>query len=311
MFTDTIRRTFDDLFADIYDAHRHVRPVATSVEMEFGMSQRGRIAESVVGTVSGGRRRGRRPGVRAGLRPARRCQDGNAIGNPGQGAPTLGMSYTSGDLGPWQLTDGSVRPGPDELVIDQGSADTGRPSDRRHGHRADPDRPHARYRSSASPASVRSTRRAARRSRCSTSPPPSRCCSAAPSEIDAVMVDARARGVRGRTHGPGRRGAAGGDRGAHRHRRSRPRPRTPIAEGLGFFNTFLLVFAAIGLIVACFTIYNTFQIIVTQRSREMALLRAVGATRSQVLQAQLFEAVIIGTGASIIGLVAGVLVAGA
>ena len=36
-------------------------------------------------------------------------------------------------------------------------------------------------------------------------------------------------------------------------------------DGLSFFNTFLLVFAAIGLVVACFTIYNTFQIVVTQR----------------------------------------------
>ena len=54
-------------------------------------------------------------------------------------------------------------------------------------------------------------------------------------------------------------------------------------EGLSFFNTFLLVFAAIGLVVACFTIYNTFQIVVTQRRREMALLRAVGASRRQVL----------------------------
>ena len=68
----------------------------------------------------------------------------------------------------------------------------------------------------------------------------------------------------------------------------------PMHEGLAFFNTFLLVFAAIGLVVACFTIYNTFQIIVTQRTREMALLRSVGATRRQVLQAQLLEAVIIG-----------------
>ena len=65
-------------------------------------------------------------------------------------------------------------------------------------------------------------------------------------------------------------------------------------EALSFFNTFLLVFAAIGLVVACFTIYNTFQIIVTQRSREMALLRSFGATRRQVLVAQLLEAVIVG-----------------
>ena len=65
-------------------------------------------------------------------------------------------------------------------------------------------------------------------------------------------------------------------------------------EGLSFFNTFLLVFAAIGLVVACFTIYNTFQIVVTQRRREMALLRAVGASRRQVLAAQLVEASVVG-----------------
>jgi putative ABC transport system permease protein len=83
-----------------------------------------------------------------------------------------------------------------------------------------------------------------------------------------------------------------------------------IEEGLSFFSTFLLVFAAIGLVVACFTIYNTFQIIITQRTQEMALLRSLGATRRQVLWAQLLEAVFVGVFASIIGLVAGVLVAG-
>ena len=66
-----------------------------------------------------------------------------------------------------------------------------------------------------------------------------------------------------------------------------------MASALGFFNTFLLVFAAIGLVVACFTIYNTFQIIVSQRAREMALLRAVGASRGQVLSSQLLEALIV------------------
>ena len=81
-------------------------------------------------------------------------------------------------------------------------------------------------------------------------------------------------------------------------------------EGLSFFNTFLLVFAAIGLVVACFTIYNTFQIVVTQRGREMALLRAVGASRRQVLAAQLLEAFFVGLCASVVGLVAGVFVAG-
>ena len=51
---------------------------------------------------------------------------------------------------------------------------------------------------------------------------------------------------------------------------------------LGFLNTFLLVFAAVSLVVGTFLIVNTFSILVAQRSRELALLRALGASRRQV-----------------------------
>ena len=56
-----------------------------------------------------------------------------------------------------------------------------------------------------------------------------------------------------------------------------------IQNNLSFFNIFLLVFAGVALFVSCFIIYNTFSIIVAQRQRETALLRAVGASRRQVL----------------------------
>ena len=51
---------------------------------------------------------------------------------------------------------------------------------------------------------------------------------------------------------------------------------------LGFLQTFLLVFAGIALFVGIFLIINTFSILVAQRSRELALLRAMGASRRQV-----------------------------
>ena len=51
---------------------------------------------------------------------------------------------------------------------------------------------------------------------------------------------------------------------------------------MAFFNTFLLVFAGIALFVGAFIIFNTFSIIVTQRQKEMALLRAIGASGRQV-----------------------------
>jgi putative ABC transport system permease protein len=74
---------------------------------------------------------------------------------------------------------------------------------------------------------------------------------------------------------------------------------------LGFFKAFLLVFAGIALVVATFSIYNTFSILVAQRSRESALLRALGASRRQVLGSTVAEALVVGVLASAIGVAAG------
>jgi putative ABC transport system permease protein len=74
---------------------------------------------------------------------------------------------------------------------------------------------------------------------------------------------------------------------------------------LGFFRTFLLVFAGVALVVATFSIYNTFSILVAQRTRESALLRALGASRGQVLRSITAEALFVGLLASFGGIVAG------
>ncbi|MBT8202516.1 MAG: FtsX-like permease family protein [Acidimicrobiia bacterium] len=77
-------------------------------------------------------------------------------------------------------------------------------------------------------------------------------------------------------------------------------------EAIGFLNTALLVFAGIAVLVGGFIIYNTFSIIIAQRMKEMALLRAVGATNRQVTRMVVVEAVLVGLVASAIGVVAGV-----
>ncbi len=77
-------------------------------------------------------------------------------------------------------------------------------------------------------------------------------------------------------------------------------------EDMSFFNTFLMAFAYVALFVGMFIIYNTFSIIIAQRMREMAMLRAVGASRRQVLRAVLLESAIVGLVASAVGLAAGV-----
>jgi putative ABC transport system permease protein len=81
-----------------------------------------------------------------------------------------------------------------------------------------------------------------------------------------------------------------------------------LKQGLSFFNQILLGFAGVALFVGTFLILNTFSIIIAQRTRELALMRAVGAGRGQVIRSVLVEAVAIGLVASTLGLALGVAV---
>ena len=85
--------------------------------------------------------------------------------------------------------------------------------------------------------------------------------------------------------------------------------RRQVKQLTGFVNRFLLAFALIALFVGSFIIYNTFSILVAQRSRELALLRALGASRRQVLTLVLGEAAATGLVAALLGLAAGIGVA--
>jgi putative ABC transport system permease protein len=76
-----------------------------------------------------------------------------------------------------------------------------------------------------------------------------------------------------------------------------------------FINYALLAFAFVALFVGSFIIFNTFSIILAQRTRELALLRCLGASRGQVLGSVLTEAFIVGLLASVVGLGFGLLVA--
>lgn len=79
-----------------------------------------------------------------------------------------------------------------------------------------------------------------------------------------------------------------------------------LKEGLSFFNNILLGFAGVALFVGIFLILNTFSIIVAQRTRELALIRAIGGSRRQVIGSVLVEAVVIGLVAALLGLGAGI-----
>ncbi|MGC0363055.1 putative ABC transport system permease protein [Rhodococcus sp. 27YEA15] len=79
-----------------------------------------------------------------------------------------------------------------------------------------------------------------------------------------------------------------------------------VDTALSFVNYFLLAFGAIALLVGTFIIYNTFSMIVAQRLRELALLRAIGASRAQVGRSVVTEALVVGIIGSVIGLLGGI-----
>ena len=71
----------------------------------------------------------------------------------------------------------------------------------------------------------------------------------------------------------------------------------------------LAIFAYVALFICIFIVYNTFTTVVAQRTRELALLRALGASAKQVRRAVLLEALVVGVVASLSGLLAGILLA--
>ncbi|WP_171163208.1 ABC transporter permease [Streptomyces sp. I05A-00742] len=79
-----------------------------------------------------------------------------------------------------------------------------------------------------------------------------------------------------------------------------------IAQGMNGMKTGLLVFAGISLFVGIFIIANTFTMLIAQRTKELALLRAVGASRRQVTRSVLVEAFVVGAVAAVAGLLAGI-----
>jgi putative ABC transport system permease protein len=82
-----------------------------------------------------------------------------------------------------------------------------------------------------------------------------------------------------------------------------------LRQNLSFFSIFLLVFALIALFVGAFIIYNTFSIIVAQRTHELGLLRGLGASGRQVMGSVALEALTVGLISSVLGLVLGIGVA--
>jgi putative ABC transport system permease protein len=303
VLTDTIGKTFDDLFSDVNEStDALVRAEATIEQSSFdGGDQRPRIDDSIVRAVQGvdgvAFARGEILGYAQIV-----GTDGKAIGNPSQGPPTFGGVWHDDELNPYTLREGRAPRLQDEAVIDRLSAKDG---DLHVGDRTQILTPDpvdvtivgiVTFGSADSPGGasfVGMTEAAAQQ------------LFAEPGKFDGVGVIAedgvsqtelRARIADAMPNGIE---VITGEELTKENRDS-------IGGFVGFIKNILLTFASIALFVGSFIIYNTFGIIVAQRTRELALLRALGASRRQVLRSVLVEATAIGFLSSGIGLLLGI-----
>ncbi|MEA3055297.1 MAG: putative transport system permease protein [Actinomycetota bacterium] len=305
VLTDTVGRTFTDLFANVYkDTDAIVRAKAT-VKGDFG-EQRPRLDASLVTKVAAvdGVRLARGDVFRDGVQIVGR--NGKALGNPGMGAPTFGGTWNDDQLNPFKLREGRAPKVDGEAVIDRKSAKDG------HLHVGDTTKVLsptpvpvtivgiATFGTVDSPggASFAGMTEAA-----------AQLHFGEPGKFDTIPVVA-ADGV-SQAELKARIAKAIDDKtevitGAEATKEQQD----DIKQGIGFFRTALLIFAFVALFVGSFIIYNTFGIIVAQRTKELALFRALGASRRQVLRSVLVEAALVGVVASAIGLALGIVVSG-
>jgi putative ABC transport system permease protein len=304
VFTDSIGRTFDDLFGSVYASTDAVVRSSEKLDIGQGVTQRGRIDDDLVDAVRAV------PGVAAAFGTVGGyariiAADGDPIGSD-QGTPNFGMDINDDPTSVWTLRQGRVPIGSTEMAMDAGSFE--------EGHFA-----LGQQVTVISQLGSRSFTLVGVVGFGSADSP----VGAATALFDlqtaqsfvgqAGMIDSViARGDGSLTQA----------QLAERIRVAMPSgtetltgaemvedQRNEIGTALGYFNTLLLVFAFVALFVGSFIIYNTFSIIVAQRVRENALLRALGASQRQVLGALLVEAVILGIVGSLAGFAAGFVMA--
>lgn len=300
VFTDSLRHTFDNLFSSVYAKTDAVVRSNERVDTGQGFVQRGRIPENLIPLVK------EVPGVSAvsgTVSGYARILDknGHPIGTD-RGSPNFGMDISDSPTSVWTLREGRIPVNGSEMAMDAGSKSEG----------------HFQLGDAVSVISQTGSRQFKLVGIVgfgdADSPVGSRCALFDPStaqqfvgklgQLDAII--ARSDGTVSQSElaariakvmPAGTETLTGKAMAADQS--------SEIKKALGFFNTLLLVFAFVALFVGSFIIYNTFSIIVAQRRKENALLRAIGASRRQVQSAMLVEAVAMGLIGSAIGFVAG------
>jgi putative ABC transport system permease protein len=304
VFTDTISATYDSALADAdegVDAY-----VRTPSEIDLGYGEPGpRLDASLINTVASV------DGVdEAALRINGYAQlvdrDGDTVGDLSKN-PAFGTNWVAvDDLNPYELASGHAPTNDGEIVIDKASADKAGyvPGDVATVLTKSEPRQFtiagiATFGTNDSPAgatAVLFTDAAASE------------LLASPGEADAIAVTAK-EGVSQADVAAAVQAAVGSNVEVITGATLVDQNQASLAADFAGFETIMLIFAFVAVFVGAFIINNTFSITVAQRTREMAMLRAIGASGRQVKRSVLIEAAAVGALASTAGLVAGIGVA--
>jgi putative ABC transport system permease protein len=298
VLTDTVTATFDSLFRDVNAGIDVQVRKASSVEAG-GMEVRGRVEDDLISTISAVDGVGNAVGFIQGFTQITGT-DGEPVGNPGRGAPTFGMSWVDDpDLNPFTLAEGRAPRADNEIVIDRGSAKEGSIE---LGDTIDVDAAKpapkmtvvgiAVFGNADSPLGASVTL---------YTPTAAQAYVGDPGMVDVIGVRA-ADGISDEVLRSRIDAVLTDDYEAQTGAEVTEENQNQMASNLSFFSTFMLTFALIALFVGSFIIYNTFSILVAQRMREVALLRAVGASRRQVVGSVIVESIAVGLIAAVLGI---------
>jgi putative ABC transport system permease protein len=307
VLSDTMTHIINDLSAGVYKGTDAVVRAQAVFDGPMGSGkQRPFIDASLVPTLSAV------PGVAAAEGNAFGYtrligSDGTAIGNPANGAPTLGGNWsTVPALNPFRLVAGHAPQAPNEVVIDKQSANL--------GHLTVGDTttvlvngPPQRVRISGIAAFGTADSPAGATVVLFTTPVAQRLVTA-PGKFSTISFVSD-KGVSQQQLVSNLQRALPAGTEAVTGATVIKEAQDQFQKFLSIFSKFLLIFAVVALVVGAFIILNTFAITVAQRTRENGLLRALGASKRQVLASVLIEAVAVGLVAAVLGLAIGVAVA--
>ncbi|HEX2149545.1 MAG TPA: ABC transporter permease, partial [Actinomycetota bacterium] len=304
VLTDTMNSAFDNLFSDVNEGLDVIVRSESEFESQFGGSRQP-IPDTLVDTVAGV------DGVEAAAGNVQGyaqfvTEDGEAVTTGG--APTLGGTWYDEPQGSLVIREGEAPVGPDQVMVDAGTAD-------KHGFDVG-DR--ITVITQVAPREFEVSGIAAfgeadnlgGATLATFDLPTSQEVFSKPGQVDTIDIAAEDGVTVEELSRRIQRVLPDGVEAADAQQVA-AEISDAIKEGLGFINIGLLVFAGISLFVGAFLIFNTFSITVAQRTREFALLRALGASGSQVTGAVFLEALVIGLIASVIGILSGLGIASA